>query len=151
MYHSVMSETQSFKNHGRLDPPLHFVVVPILFVNFIVMIVAAVNHRHHNLPFHIWLVVVSIALLILALNTRVKDLKVQDRIIRLEEQLRYAAVLPPAALVASADLTIRQIVALRFAPDAELPALINRAISENLDSRQIKQSIVNWKADNHRV
>ena len=130
---------------------MHFFVLPILLANVIVMIVSAVHHLQRNLPFHNWLVVVSIALLVLAINGRVNDLKVQDRVIRLEEQVRYAAVLSPALLATSANLTLRQIVALRFASDAELPSLITRALSENLDGKHIKQSIVTWRPDTHRV
>ena len=115
------------------------------------MIVSAVNHRNHNLPHHIWLVVVSLALVVLATKCRINDLKGQDRVIRLEERLRYAALLPPAQASAAANLSVRQIVALRFASDAELPALVTRTLAENLEPKQIKQSIVNWRADNQRV
>jgi hypothetical protein len=150
-----MSEPQSFKNHARFDPPMHFFVVPILLANVITCIVVtvkiALNHESKMLGLHIWLVVVSLALLVLAVNSRLKDLKVQDRVIRLEERLRYAALLPPAELAASSTLTLQQIVALRFASDAELPALISRALKESLDPKQIKQSIVTWRPDTHRV
>jgi hypothetical protein len=150
-----MPETQNFKNHGRLDPPQHFIAAPILFINLIVTIVvcitSAIHHGTHHLSLHIWLVIVSFALLVVAVNSRVKDLKVQDRVIRLEERLRYAAVLPPAQVAAATNLTLRQIVALRFASDAELPVLVARALAENLEPKQIKESIVSWRADNHRV
>lgn len=146
-----MPETQTFKNHAKVDPLMHFFVFPALLINVIVMIVGAVNHRHHNLPYHVWLVMMSIALAVLATKCRVNDLKGQDRLIRLEEQIRYAALLSPQALAASKNLTVRQIVALRFASDTELPPLISRALAENLDSKQIKQSIVTWRPDNHRV
>ena len=151
MYHFVMPETQSFKNHGRLDPPIHFFVFPVLLANVVVMIVSAVNHRNHNLAHHIWLVVVSLALVVLATKCRINDLKGQDRVIRLEERLRYAALLPPAQASAAANLSVNQMVALRFASDAELPALAARTLAENLEPKQIKQSIVNWRADNQRV
>jgi len=155
MYHSVMPETQNYKNHGRFDPPMHFFAVPILVANVIVALVTcimgAVHHGTHHLAMHIWLIVVSSALLVVAVNSRVKDLRVQDRVIRLEERLRYAALLPPAQAAAAANLTVQQIVALRFASDAELPALVARTLAEKLEPKQIKQSIVNWRADNHRV
>ena len=156
MYYSVMPETQNFKNHGRFDPPFHFIAAPILLINLIACIVITIAialhpHGTNMLLLHIWLVVVSFALLVVATNSRVKDLKLQDRLIRLEERLRYAALLSQADLAASEALTLRQIVALRFASDAELPALLKRALAEKLESKQIKQSIVNWRADNHRV
>ena len=150
-----MPEPQSLKNHGRLDPPQHFIAVPILLVNFIVCIVVtvkiAISHEPRMLGLHMWLVIVSFALLVAAVNMRLKDLRVQDRVIRLEERLRYAALLQPADLAGSSKLTLRQIIALRFASDAELPALITRAIAENLTPKQIKESITTWRADDLRV
>jgi len=150
-----MPEPQSFKNHGRVDPPMHFFVVPILLANLIACIVItvgiALHHEGRMLGLHLWLVVVSLALLVLAVNSRLKDLRVQDRMIRLEERLRYAALLPAAELAASAALSLQQIVALRFASDSELPALVSRTLKDGLEPKQIKQSIVNWRADTLRV
>jgi len=154
MYHPGMSEIQSFKNHVRRDPPFVF-AMPILLLNVILILVVtilhAVHHGTHQLLLHIWLLLVSIALLLFAGNSRVKDLRVQDRVIRLEERLRFAALLSPAALTASANLTVPQIVALRFASDQELPGLIARTLAENLTPTQIKASIVSWRPDTHRV
>jgi hypothetical protein len=150
-----MSDPQSLKNHGRLDPPQHFVAVPILLINFIaavwVTIRIALSHDTHRMGHHVWLTIVSLALLVAVVNIRVKDLRIQDRVIRLEEKLRYAAVLQPTDLAASTKLTVRQMIALRFASDAELPNLIQRAVAENLSSKQIKQSIIAWRADDLRV
>jgi hypothetical protein len=154
LYHPAMSETQNFSNHVRRDPPFLF-ATSILFLNVILIIVVIVLHAVHHgtqeLLLHLWLLLVSFALLLVAANSRIKALKVQDRVIRLEERLRYAALLPPATLAASASLTIPQIVALRFASDAELPALVTRTLAENLTPRQIKESITSWRPDNHRV
>jgi hypothetical protein len=151
-----MADTQNFKNHARFDPPMHFFVMPILVSNLIACIVITVavaihHHELHMLLLHIWLVILSLALLVLAVNSRLKDLKVQDRVIRLEERLRYAAVLPAAQAAAAASLTLRQIVALRFASDAELPALVSRTLKEGLEPKHIKANIVTWRADHHRV
>ena len=146
-----MSAPQSFKNHGRLDPAFHFFVLPVLGLNFFFSIYATIHHwpEHHAL--HLWWIVVSTALLVLAFKTRVNDLKVQDRIIRLEENLRLASLLPPADLAHIRELDIKQIIALRFASDDELPALVRKTLTQNLEPKAIKESIVNWRGDYHRV
>ena len=150
-----MPEPQSFKNHSRLDPAQHFIAAPILFLNLLACTVMtvriAISPEPRLLGLHIWLTVVSLALLVAVVNMRIKDLRVQDRVIRLEERLRYAALLPPPELAANSALTLSQILALRFASDAELPALLKRTLAENLTSKQIKESIVSWRADNLRV
>jgi Family of unknown function (DUF6526) len=155
MYHPGMPEIQNFKNHGRIDPPFHYIAVPILLLNLLLVlgitIHLAIAHRMHEMILHIWLTVLAFALVVVATNSRIKDLRVQDRVIRLEERLRYAALLPPANLAATASLTVPQIVALRFASDAELPALVALTLAENLTPKQIKASIVTWRPDTHRV
>jgi hypothetical protein len=78
---------------------------------------------------------------------RSSALRVQDRIIRLEEQLRYQRLLTAELLAASGALTIKQIIALRFASDAELPALMQRTLSEHLEPKAIKQAVTNWRPD----
>ena len=146
-----MSAPQSFKNHGRFDPPMHFFVFPVLIINFIVTITIAIQHWHHHRNLHLWWIVVSAALVVLASKSRINDLKVQDRIIRLEEQLRLADLLPESQLGLIEQLTIDQFIGLRFASDAEVAALAQRAVSEKLTRKQIKQSITHWRADNHRI
>ena len=151
----LMPETQNYKNHSRLDPLQHFIAAPILFFNLIACMVLtvriAISSEPRMLGLHLWLTLVSFALLVATVNMRLKDLRVQNRVIRLEERVRYTALLPQPQLAASAALTLSQIIALRFASDTELPALITRAISENLTSKQIKESIVSWRADDLRV
>jgi hypothetical protein len=99
-----------------------------------------------------WWVVVSIALLVLAALVRVNPLRAQDRVIRLEEQLRYQQVLPPDLAQRAGTLTPGQIVALRFAPDEELAGLVREALEGRLTKpSEIKRAIKNWRGDTHRV
>jgi len=146
-----MAQPQSFKNHTRFDPLFHFIGLPMLLANFVVSIVTTVRHLP-NYPFlHLWWIVMSVVVFILAGALRGATLRVQDRIIRLEEQLRLADLLPESQLGLIEKLTIRQFIGLRFASDAEAPALAARAVAEGLTEKQIKQSVVNWKADDYRA
>jgi len=96
--------------------------------------------------------VVSLALLVLIFLVRVNPLKAQDRIIRLEETLRYQQVLPPALFQQTSALRPGQIVALRFAPDDELEELVSAVLAGKLNKPgQIKQAIKNWRGDTFRV
>ncbi|HEY9136924.1 MAG TPA: DUF6526 family protein [Terriglobus sp.] len=138
-----MPEPQNYKNHGRLDPKFHFLAIPLALACFI----AAIFHlvKQHT-PANVLLVPVTFVLFLVAGIAREYALKVQDRVIRLEETLRMEKLgVSPTAL------TIRQFVALRFASDAELPALTERARTENLTGKQIKQAITHWRADYDRV
>ena len=78
-------------------------------------------------------------------------LRVQDRLIRLEEQLRLADLVDEDHLELVEALTVKQYIALRFASDAEVPALAQRAVAENLTQKQIKEAIVTWRPDNYRA
>jgi hypothetical protein len=146
-----MSTPQNYKNHGRLHPPYHFFLVWVLLINVIITIVVLIRRWPHHIAMHIWLVIMALALFTLVTLARTYPLRVQDRVIRLEENLRYQRLLPSELAAATQSLTLRQIVALRFASDAELPTLIQRTLSENLEPKAIKQSITNWRADNLRV
>jgi hypothetical protein len=146
-----MAKPQSYANHTRYDPLFHFFVIPLLLVNLGFAIYATIHawpgYRHT----HLWWIVMSLVFLGLAGVARSSALRAQDRIIRLEERLRMALLLPTAELPIVEALTLRQIIALRFASDAELPALALRAATEGLTPKQIKQSIVTWRPDEHRV
>jgi hypothetical protein len=146
-----MPEPQNFKNHTRFDPPWHFFIAPMLLLNVILAIVAIVRHwpDHHNL--FIWWLIMAIVGLMAVGKARAHSMVAQDRIIRLEEKLRFAALLPPDLLARSQALTVRQIIGLRFASDDELPGLVKRALDENLSEKQIKQAINNWRPDYLRV
>ena len=146
-----MSDAQNYKNHARLDPLFHFVISPLLLINIGFAIYTTIHHWPAHPHLFPWWIVMSIALLLLSFKTRAYALKVQDRIIRLEERLRLTALLPATDHARIAELSPRQLIALRFASDEELPALTHKTLAQNLDPKAIKQSIKRWRADDHRV
>jgi asparagine N-glycosylation enzyme membrane subunit Stt3 len=145
-----MSDTpQSYAHHTRWDPYFHFFVLPV----FVFALIGAIVHLamgHHRLHGAL-LVVLAIAVLIAIFKIRLYALKVQDRVIRLEERLRLATLLPESMRPRIPELTERQLVALRFASDAELAGLAQKALDQKLSPSDIKKSIKNWRADNWRV
>lgn len=146
-----MPVPQNHKNHTRLDPRFHFLVAPVLLLNVLVAIILAVRYWQ---PLHwlgIWIVVMGVALFMTAGLARDYGLRNQDRLIRLEERLRYASLLSPAEIAATEALSLRQVIALRFASDGELATLATRAAKQGLSSTQIKQSIQVWRPDTSRV
>jgi hypothetical protein len=142
------TKQQSFEHHARLDPPFHFFLAPLLIIAIILSIISLV--RHPGLHSTLWLLL-AIALFLTAGKARSYALKVQDRVIRLEERLRLSMLLPESARPRIAELTESQLIGLRFASDAELPALAMRALNEGLTRKQIKSSIQSWRADTFRV
>lgn len=146
-YDGPMPKPQTAASHAAFDTLTHFVLGPIFIVNFFVAVYVAIRAPHH-LALHLWLVVISVALLLMAVKMRVYSLRVQDRLIRVEERLRIAALAPT---VDASRLTIPQLIALRFAPDEELPALVERTLAENLDPKSIKNSIQTWRPDYARI
>jgi hypothetical protein len=144
-----MPQTQNFTNHTKLVPMFHFVVLPILATNLISCIFGVV-HRfswHSVLGF-----LVAVALVLLALYSRMFALTVQDRVIRLEMQLRLQGLLPNELRPRIPEFTLSQLVALRFANDAELPDLAHKVLAENLhDRKAIKQLVRDWQPDNLRA
>ncbi len=139
---------QTFANHARRDPLFHFFTVPV----FMLAVIAALLHfiRHpgwHSGAFF----VLSVAALIAVFKLRLYALRVQDRVIRLEERLRLATLLPEPLRSRMPELTEDQLIALRFAADGELPKLTERALSEHLSRADIKKAIQVWRPDYWRV
>lgn len=146
-----MPDPQTYKNHARYDPFWHFFLMPFSFLNLLFAIATTVYHWPSHRVLFSWFVLVSFAFVVAVVKTRTNPLRTQDRIIRLEERLRFHALLPPDLLARSHSLSTQQIVALRFAPDDELPELVRRALDENLSAKQIKQTINRWRPDYLRV
>jgi hypothetical protein len=139
---------QSFSSHTRYDPWFHFFILPV----FALLALASLVHLFLRPGLHSTvLVVVAIATLVLTFKVRMYPLKVQDRVIRLEERLRLATLIDPSLRARIPEFTASQLVALRFASDAELPALAARALNEKLTAADIKKSIQTWRPDYWRV
>jgi hypothetical protein len=145
-----MADTQqTYANHRRWHPPFHFFVMPVLVINFIWSIVDCVMDPGWNQAR--W-IVVSAALVGLVFLARTNALKVQDRVIRLEEKLRYQQLLPADLAGQAAALRVGQIIALRFASDQELEGLAREVLGGRLTkSSEIKKAIKNWRGDTFRV
>jgi hypothetical protein len=144
----MAQKEQSFANHSRIDPVFHRFLFPLAVLFVIAAIVRTVLAPD-------WWGVVRIAgaiwAAVLTLKIRLYALRVQDRIIRLEERLRLAQVLPEALRGRIGEFSETQLVGLRFASDAELPSLCERTLAGNWDQKEIKKSIHTWKPDDWRV
>ena len=137
--------TQSYKNHTRLLPPFHFFVIPVLLINLLNTIRHLYQAPSRSMAFS---VVVAAALLMLGFLARVMAVTVQDRVIRLEMRQRLRETLPPAMSARIHELTPRQLIALRFASDAELPDLVRDVLDGKLTTpKEIKQRVKNWQGD----
>lgn len=141
----MADRVQNFQSHARWLPAYHFFVIPVLLINVFVetwrLIQVPTLGSTYNLVF-------AIALLILGLVTRTMALTVQDRLIRLEMRLRLRQLLPADLHPSINALTHRQMVALRFASDEEMPELVREIAGGKLHTgKEIKQRVKNWQAD----
>lgn len=139
---------QNFNNHAQMVPGFHY----LTFGGIIALLGGSINYllksSAENKYLAALLVLVSIIFVLVAWFTRTFALKAQDRAIRAEENLRHYVL---TGKLLPSSIRVGQIVALRFAPDAEFPALAEKAAANNLSGKEIKQSIQNWKADFYRV
>ncbi len=144
-----MNDAQNFSNHTRWLPPFHFFVAPLMLVN---LIFSAVRLFQDPSVDRGMFVLLAIGLVRLTLLSRTQALAAQDRLIRLEEKLRYQSVLSAELAESANKLTIAQMIGLRFASDAELPELIEKTLSGQLkDQKAIKLAVKQWRADLLRV
>lgn len=140
---------QSYASHRRWVPLYHFVAAALLFVSLVHAVWSAIGS--FSLQSVMYLVLV-LAVVIVYFYSRTFALAVQDRLIRLEERLRFERVLPDTLRPRIHEFTTPQLVALRFASDAELPALAQRVLDENVQDREeIKRQISQWRADHQRA
>jgi Family of unknown function (DUF6526) len=146
-----MPTPQTLKSHARFNPLFHFTIIPLLLLNLIFSIYITVHNWPGYKHTHLWWIVMAVVFILMAGDARGSALKAQDRVIRLEERLRLHALLPAADRSHIDELTVPQLIALRFASDAELPGLAHQALTKNMEPKAIKQAIVNWRPDHHRV
>lgn len=140
---------QNFETHVRYLPAYHFVAFPLFFVNFCYAAYQAVAHVGAASVMGLAL---AVALVLLFLLSRTMVVTVQDRVIRLEERLRMRALLPADLQPRIDEFTVKQLVALRFASDAELPALARKVLEGKIeDQKAIKKMITGWRADYQRA
>jgi len=137
---------QNFANHARRAPGFHFFVMPVMALNFGWSI-----YRWKVAGFSLDAfisVLTAAALLLLMFYTRTFALTVQNRVIRLEERLRLERLLPEDLKPRIGEFTSGQLVAMRFACDAELPALARKVLTDKIQAgKTIKQMVQNWRAD----
>jgi len=139
---------QTLQNHTKFDPAFHFFLAPIGLAIVIVTITQAVRNPDWMRLAH---VVVAIWALVAIFKIRLYSLKVQDRVIRLEERLRLERLLSEPLKSRVYELTEQQLIAIRFASDGEVPSLVEKTLKSNLDPKQIKQAIQSWRPDYWRV
>lgn len=139
---------QNFNNHRRFVPAYHFLAL----LGSLILVIGSIVNLVKTSPDGLYSAsLIAFGALILMFTTfyaRVFALKAQDRVIRAEENFRYYILTKE---ILPNDLSIRQIIGLRFASDEELPDLVERALKENLSENAIKKSIKTWRADMYRV
>jgi uncharacterized membrane protein YdbT with pleckstrin-like domain len=143
-------DEQSFANHTKFFPAFHFFVVPVMVINLVASV-----YRWYATGFSwggAWRVLLALALVMGFLSARVMALKVQDRVIRLEERLRYERILPTDLKPRIGEFSVAQLASLRFACDAELPELARRVLDDKMTERKaIKQMVKTWRPDYSRA
>jgi cytochrome c biogenesis protein CcdA len=142
---------QTFPNHASFDPLYHIAGAILLLFLLIVGIIILVQDFHSELSLSLWIAGLTILLFITLIRLRTYPLKLQDRIIRLEERLRLTALLPEPLRVRISELSEDQLIGLRFASDDEIPTLVEQALNHHLDRKQIKERIQNWRPDHFRI
>ena len=145
----MSAPAQSFENHAKFVFMYHRVLLALLLALLIWTVARVVGDFSME---RLFMLILVIALVMIALFARIFALGVQDRVIRLEERLRMAALLPEDLVARVGEITTRQLIGLRFASDAELEALTRRVLDGELtDQKEIKRAISSWRADDQRI
>ena len=142
--------SQNYQNHRRMSPLHHYVTAPLLllYLGYATLLVV-----REPTATHAFQLVFALGVFALSLSARLMSLTLQDRMIKLEMEVRLHRVLTDElAARATPSLSIKQLVALRFASDAELPALVSAVLSgEVTRPNEIKKRVKDWQADYQRV
>jgi hypothetical protein len=146
----MANSSQSYSNHAQYTPLYHFFTSPLALVFLVWSLTRFFKNPGYDTTYFL---IGALAMFGVVSVSRLSPLKAQDRLIRLEEQLRYQRLLPAAlAEQAAATFSPRHYIALRFAGDAELAGLVQKVIANpGLKGKEIKQQITNWRADTVRV
>ena len=141
----MAERTQNYSNHTHWTPAYHFITVPL----YLFYLAWAVRRVLANPNADTWFALLgAVALMFVGAVSRMQALKVQDRVIRLEERLRLAQILPPDLQPHIGTLRARHLIALRFASDEEVPGLVREIVANpSMTSREIKQRVRKWRAD----
>ncbi|MGA2882334.1 MAG: DUF6526 family protein [Bryobacteraceae bacterium] len=140
---------QTYANHTRFHPPFHFFLAP---GSIMLLVLAIINVVRHYPQLDAWILLfMGVLFFVAVFLIRSNPLRVQDRLIRLEERMRLEALLSAELRGRIPELTESQLIALRFASDDELPALVTRVLASKMQPKEIKKAIVTWRADTFRV
>ena len=139
---------QNFENHGKIDPAFHVGIALLSLITLILTITFFIKNVGEEMLISFLVLFIVLTMILIGVKLRTYALQVQDRVIRTEENFRYYRL--TGGQLAS-DLSLKQIIALRFAPDEEFPGLVERALAENLSPNDIKLAVQNWRADHQRV
>ncbi|MCR8849410.1 DUF6526 family protein [Rossellomorea sp. SC111] len=139
---------QNYANHSKFDPVFHVGIALSALVTLILTITFFVKNVGEETLLSFIVLLMVIMLILVGVRLRTYALQVQDRVIRTEENFRYYRL---TGNELDSKLSLKQIIALRFAASEEFPALVERTMAENLTPNDIKKAVQNWRADHHRV
>ncbi len=139
---------QSYASHASIDPIFAYFLLPVSFINVGILVYLAIRRPSYSA---LWLVILAIAFAVAVFRIRTYPLKIQDRVIRLEETLRMQRLLPPTLHSQIDKLHPHHFIALRFASDEELPELVEQTLANNWGPKDIKGAIKNWRSDYVRI
>ena len=144
---------QNLQNHAKVDPPFHYFLAPASLLLFAGAIYYAVQNGFSGFQGFksAEFLLAAVAAIIAVFKIRLYALKVQDRVIRLEERLRLQQLLSEPLRSRIGELKEGQLIALRFASDGEVTPVVEKTLAGNLDSKAIKQLVRSWRADDWRV